>query len=340
MSGVDVAELKAQMPMPNLMQKLGLGDYCRKSCRSPFRDDKKPSFSVYQDGGMWFFKDHATGQSGDEIIFIATLYQLDPRRDFKEVVARYADLAGCSSRIFTAKPAPKRPTKKVNLEGFYRPTRYELCPIAEGRPLSIAGLEWAADRGLLMIGKLFGHEVYVVTDITNQIAEARRVDGGEFRGGRKCHALPGSNKGWPVGITEATNYPAIAILEGIPDLIEAHNYILFEQASHRDKRDVHCLPVGMLGASTVISEEALPFFTGKHVRIFCHNDKAGRAAGEKWATQIHSHSPVKIDFFSFEGITDDDGCEISDLYDTTRRASRDSWNQHENLHQMFPQCQA
>ena len=74
MSGVDVAELKAQMPMPNLMQKLGLGDYCRKSCRSPFRDDKKPSFSVYQDGGMWFFKDHATGQSGDEIIFIATLY--------------------------------------------------------------------------------------------------------------------------------------------------------------------------------------------------------------------------------------------------------------------------
>ena len=340
MSGVDVAELKMQLPMPDLMQKLGLGAYCRKSCRSPFRDDKQPSFSVYQDAGMWFFKDHATGQSGDEIHFVATHYQLDPRSDFKEVIARYADLAGCSSPIFTAKPTQRRPKKKVNLKGFHQPSPDELSLIAEGRPYSIAGLEWAADRGLLLAGELSGKSAYAVTDSTHQLAEAERVDGGAFSGGRKCHALPGSNKGWPVGIKEATNYPAIAILEGIPDLIEAHNYILFEQASHRDKRDVHCLPVGMLGASTVISEEALPFFTGKHVRIFCHNDKAGRAAGEKWATQIHSHSPVKIDFFSFEGITDDDGCEISDLYDTTRRASRDSWNQHENLHQMFPQCQA
>jgi hypothetical protein len=249
MSGVDVAELKMQLPMPDLMQKLGLGDYCRKSCRSPFRDDKQPSFSVYQDAGMWFFKDHATGQSGDEIHFVATHYQLDPRSDFKEVITRYADLAGCSSPIFTAKPTQRRPKKKVNLEGFYRPTRYELCPIAEGRPYSMPGLKWAADRGLLMRGKLFGYEVYVVTDSTHQIAEARRVDGGTFSGGRKCHALPGSNKGWPVGITEATNYPAIAILEGIPDLIEAHNYILFEQASHRQHSGVFDEPGGRAGAA-------------------------------------------------------------------------------------------
>ena len=173
-----------------------------------------------------------------------------------------------------------------------------LSLIAEGRPYSIAGLEWAADRGLLLAGELSGKSAYAVTDSTHQLAEARRVDTVHLVG-RKCHALPGSNKGWPVGIKEATNYPAIAILEGIPDLIEAHNYILFEQASHRDKRDVHCLPVGMLGASTVISEEALPFFTGKHVRIFCHNDKAGRAAGGKWSTDSLP-SPVKIDdFFSF-----------------------------------------
>ena len=340
MSGVDVDELKAQMPMPNLMQKLGLEDHCKKSCRSPFRDDKQPSFSVYQNAGLWFFKDHATGQSGDEIHLIATHYHLDPRRDFKEVIARYADLAGCSSQTFTAKPPLKRPGRRVNLCEFHRPSPHELSTLAKSRPYSIAGLEWASERGLLKIGKLFGYEVYVVTDDTQQLAEARRVDGGEFSGGRKCHALPGSNKGWPVGISEATNYSAIAILEGIPDLIEAHTYILFEQASHRDKRDVHCLPVGMLGASTVITEEALPFFTGKHVRIFCHNDKAGREAGEKWATQIHSHSPVKIDFFSFEGIVDDDGCEISDLYDTTRRASRDSWDQHKTLSKMFPSCQA
>ena len=55
-----------------------------------------------------------------------------------------------------------------------------------------------------------------------------------------------SNKGWPVGITEATSYQP-RHTRGNADLIEAHNYILFEQASHRDKRDVTVYPWGCWG---------------------------------------------------------------------------------------------
>ena len=40
-----------------------------KSCKSPFREDRSPSFSVYDDGRK--FKDHATGESGDVVSYVA-----------------------------------------------------------------------------------------------------------------------------------------------------------------------------------------------------------------------------------------------------------------------------
>ena len=63
--------LKGACPMPDLMERIGLGDYAKKSCKSPFREDRNPSFGVFQDGSNWYFKDHATGESGDEINLLA-----------------------------------------------------------------------------------------------------------------------------------------------------------------------------------------------------------------------------------------------------------------------------
>lgn len=39
-----------------------------KVCRSPFRNDRKPSFSISEDGKLW--KDHGTGAGGDVVSFV------------------------------------------------------------------------------------------------------------------------------------------------------------------------------------------------------------------------------------------------------------------------------
>jgi DNA primase len=47
---------------------LGLSGEPKPSCKSPFREEKSPSFSVHADGRA--FKDHATGEGGDVVEFI------------------------------------------------------------------------------------------------------------------------------------------------------------------------------------------------------------------------------------------------------------------------------
>ena len=80
--------------MPTLLTRIGLGEFAKSSVRSPFREDKNPSWGIFQREGKWFFKDQATGDSGDEITLLARWKGLDERRDFRELLKLYSDLAG------------------------------------------------------------------------------------------------------------------------------------------------------------------------------------------------------------------------------------------------------
>ena len=99
-------------------------------------------------------------------------------------------------------------------------------------------------------------------------AQARRMDGLQWEHiGAKAWTFPGSWAAWPLGITEAQDFRAIALCEGGPDMLAGHYLALWEQASHHTKRDVLCVPVAMLGASLNIHADALPLFAGKRVAI-------------------------------------------------------------------------
>jgi len=80
--------------MPVLLHRMGLGEFAKNSCRSPFRPDKKPSWGIFQRDGKWFYKDQATGESGDELTLLAQWKGLDPKRDFQQLLKLYAELAG------------------------------------------------------------------------------------------------------------------------------------------------------------------------------------------------------------------------------------------------------
>ena len=89
-----VDALKRSCPMPVLLHRMGLGEFAKSSCCSPFREDKNPSWGIFKRDGKCFFKDQATGDSGDEITLLARWKGLDEKRDFPTILNLYGELAG------------------------------------------------------------------------------------------------------------------------------------------------------------------------------------------------------------------------------------------------------
>jgi len=252
-------------------------------------------------------------------------------------------LAKAGQEPFTPPPAPapkpvaplvKHPPK---LDGFRMPTLADLRAILFHRELgTLAGLTWAAQRGVLVVGQWRDWQCYGVTDASGRVLEVRRLDNEPFPAMgplpvRKSHSLKGSEKSWPVGLPEAVDYPAVAIVEGVPDFLVAHEIILWEQGGASKARfvgdqwpdindalaQIQCAPVAMLSASPAIGPDALPFFKGKRVRIFAHAEKAGLKGAEKWRQQL---LPVAahVDLVDFSADKRQDGTWPNDL---------DEWNQ-------------
>jgi hypothetical protein len=86
----DLDELRAIMPLPRMLEALGLEESARKSARSPLRHDKKPSFSVFEFRGRHFWKDHGNTDKGDELDFLQQHYGMD----FKQALAKWSEMCG------------------------------------------------------------------------------------------------------------------------------------------------------------------------------------------------------------------------------------------------------
>lgn len=200
---------------------------------------------------------------------------------------------------------PQTDRKPPAKDGFRQPTLAELQAILFHRELgSLAGLTWAAQRGVLVVGQWRDWQCYGVTDSSGRVLELRRVDNEPFPAmgplpERKSHSLKGSEKSWPVGLAEAVDYPAVALVEGVPDFLVAHDVVIWEQGTREHPQNVKCAPVAMLSASPAIHADALPFFKGKHVRIFAHAEAAGLAGAEKWRRQLLSAGVSDCILFDF-----------------------------------------
>ena len=322
--------------MPELMDRIGLGEYAKPICKSPFREDANPSFGIYQaSSGDWLFKDHATGESGDELHLLAHHLGRNVDNEFSyllEYYARYASAPATRESVSKTVQAPK--SKGIELNNYHVGNAREIRELSMARPYYREGLNWASQRGVLKFGSVHGNPVYVVTDQSKKLAEARRIDGQAFKSGNKSHCLKGSSKSWPVGILEAQQYPNIALVEGVPDFLHAHYGILYEQAPHHSSTDVHCAPVAMLGASCTIACDALEYFKDKNVTLFPHLDPAGKEAAQRWGDQIHHAGAKEIGVFDLDGAINEQGENVNDLYDTYC-LSRESIKINPSLERMF-----
>lgn len=307
-------DAKARLDVRALWSRLGLPGEPGLSVRCPFHDDHSASFSVY-DGvsGEARWKCHARCGGGGPIELIARALDISERDACRQLLALVN-----GEHINTPVAAPRaRPKPAVEVshrlilpDGLHHGSREELVTVATKRGLPLDALMLAEQRGLLWFAEPRCISAWIVTDKARINAQARRMDGGLWRhiGNRKAYTLPKSRAAWPIGTQEAQRFPFVILVEGGPDLLAAHHFIVAEG------READTAAVAMLGAANSIPEDALLFLAHKHVRLFPHHDPIGQAAAVRWTEQLERVG-CEVDAFSFDGLWRSDGQAVKDLND-------------------------
>ena len=318
----DVQEIKDRLTIERVGAVVYPGWTAAKSCKSPFRQDRTPSFSVFDNGRAW--KDHAANEGGDVVRF----YMKATGLDFTAALDRLSVMAGVYPDTPAQKPEPKR---ELQLPAdLHEGTAEELRAVATLRGINPEACRLAADRGLLKFGTVGGFPCWLLLDQTRKTAQARWIDGTPFPAigslsARKAHTLKGSCQSWPLGLLEASQMPFLALVEGSPDILAAIHFAQAEGAAERVGI------VAMLGASNTIPADALPYFKNKRVRIFPHDDEAGLKAAAGWEKQLRQ-AGAETDCFRVGGVALDGGSVSKDLNDLVRMDAdafeddRDLWN--------------
>ncbi|MGJ8723663.1 MAG: CHC2 zinc finger domain-containing protein [Roseibacillus sp.] len=324
-------ELKERYRIPDAWRDLCFEDSPSKSCRCPWREDRKPSFSVYDDGKA--FKDFSSDETGDVISFVMIALGFA----FKDAAKWCEERAGMIAFDGdTARPSPlpriprqpyqEKPRKELKLPELFKGSDLSVSQLSRGRGLWSYAVKVAIEIGTLRFGKVCGQRCWILLDASSKIAEARRLDGNPFDAvgtlpARKAHTLAGSSKSWPLGLTLAygtANLDAtILLVEGGPDYLAAFDFMAQSKAGNFQ-------PVAILGKSNRIAKEALEVMAGRRVRIFPHTD--GMEAAQVWFEQLASVD-CRVDGFRFDGLTRKDGKPVSDLNDLllADEASREEW---------------
>jgi hypothetical protein len=158
MNDFDYSPLKAaleKLTIYDVWHMLGLEGKPGKTCRSPFRNDRNPSFSIYENGRKWH--DFTTGEDGDAADFCAKARDLS-REDGARLLI---DLAGTRKpkdvthsdfdklALYDPFKDPEKTKMRQGWPVFEAPTQTEIGTIATLRGFSPKGITLAAERGLL-----------------------------------------------------------------------------------------------------------------------------------------------------------------------------------------------
>jgi hypothetical protein len=172
----DIAEVKKKLPLPVLMQQLGLGKHAKKSAKCPFHEDQRNSFSVWRNGsGLWFWKCHAGCGEGDEITFL----EKHKRVSNREATKRYLEMAGVNGTTPSAlKP---RSTSTVDWPACVAAlTDRHIERLAKWRGYSIEFCSWLRERSL--VGLYNGYAAFPVHDRAGNVVAAHyRLADGSWR---------------------------------------------------------------------------------------------------------------------------------------------------------------
>lgn len=204
-------------------------------------------------------------------------------------------------------------------------TAFDFKRLADLRDVDANSLKIMSRRGLLRFADFDSERAWVAVDPNLKNAQARLLSGKRWNRpdcmSRSPRKATGAVHGWPIGISAAAPFPAIVLVEGVPDFISVLHHAGCRGLESR------IAPVMMPGAGVRIVDDALPLFAEKRVRVFVHDDMgAGARAFVLWCGQLLSTGAI-VDGFSFDGLFQSDGRPVKDLNDLCRIAP-DSWEEH------------
>lgn len=312
---------KKRLPLPALLERLGLAECAHKTARCPLHEDLSPSFSVFCGAQGWRWKCHAGCGEGDEIDFL----EKHNGTTRAEAIRCFLELASGSTALPSPSPSPQKAAAEscgpILPPDASPGTFADWQELAALRKIAVIAPATAAQHlGTLLFGTVCGCRSWILTDCRRLCAEARRMDGKLFTavgnlGERKAHTIKGSMKAWPVGLAVRTFKPsdfrALLGVEGGPDYLAALDFTLHAHAN--------CLPIAFLGAGAggVIHPDALRLLRTRRIRLYPHTDSSGATAARKWARQIAANGAT-VDAFSFCGLRKADGSPVKDLNDCTQ----------------------
>lgn len=309
-SAPSIDEIKLAYRIPAAWRDLALDGEPGKSVRSPFRKEKNPSFSVFDDGRHW--RDFATGEHGDVLDFVARATGTDARGALRWIRERLGFIAENGDDLTNK----RKKTSRIPELRFAAPN--ELAMLNEQRGFGIEALKLAQARGFLRFCDFAAQPAWCITDKRRELFEFRRLDGAPWPAykhlpERKSHCV-GAGKRWPLGAREAEGFSKCALVEGAPDFLALFNFLLAES------KEETIAPLAMLGAANArIEPEAIELLRGKHVRLFPHKDAPGQRAACAWARQL-TEAGCTVDAFDLSGCICTNGETGKDLADVCRIA--------------------
>ncbi len=116
---ITIEELKLRYNVEDAWRDENLEGEPSRSTRSPFREDRKPSFSVFDNGQKW--KDHGTGESGDVFSFIQRSRDCSFREALRIVLDRVGGVSIGNRRfkkLKKGKTSPDSVNSKTKRESF------------------------------------------------------------------------------------------------------------------------------------------------------------------------------------------------------------------------------
>lgn len=270
------AEARDAYMIADVWQMLRLPGEPKASCRSPFRDERNPSFGIFDNGKAW--KDHGSGEGGDVIEFIKRALDTD----YQGVREWLQERLGIDCH--DAPPRPQDEPRKViqwpgDLLTGDETTWGAFAAKMRMTPLSV---KMAVQCGMLRFTRVNGVRCYVVTDESRRAAEIRRCDGGMF-GQTKAFPLAGVDKSWLPGADLLKGSPkstSIIVTEGPKDLLAALSH--YTRYRRTGGKNSWC-PMALLGAKCKrLHPELVPWFRGRRVRLVPDGDDAGDEMADHW----------------------------------------------------------
>ena len=265
--------------------------------------DKRPSAGFFGDGTRWRCQGCGAGGSAWDLVMVAKGITFREARRFL-AGDKAAPLRGepCNGGKGTPKATERHSDARLEQKCRSCTSASTADPVAsprqwpvlrDGTPAELAALAaargWRPDVlafcqrwGVLRFGTAAGAAFWAVTDATARAVEARRLDGRRWRGDRKARAFPGSRKDWPIGLATGTSMDkcgTLLLVEGPPDWVAAVHLLI-------EARELHILPVCVLGAGCVIGSDALAAVARRPCIVWGQPDEAGRAAAQKWGVAL------------------------------------------------------